>query len=72
MVFPDIDPADGRLKALRMQPTQMRRLQLCRPAESDVAWMAATLDREGQRFGTGVRQTQNGMLQLQWEGAPTA
>ncbi len=67
MYFPEIDRADGRLKALRMQPTQMRRLQLCRPSDDDIAWMAATLDREGRRFGTGVRRTPDGMLHLQWE-----
>lgn len=67
MYFPEIDPADGRLKALRMQPTQMRRLQLCRPSNGDAAWMEDTLNREGRRFGTGAGRTQDGMLHLQWE-----
>jgi poly-gamma-glutamate capsule biosynthesis protein CapA/YwtB (metallophosphatase superfamily) len=66
MYFPQIDPATGALRALRMQPTQMRRLQLCRPSEQDVAWLRNVLNREGRRFGTSVLLGQDGMLELKW------
>ncbi len=65
MYFPELDPVEGRLKSLRMQPTQMRQLRLCRPCDEDVAWMEATLNREGRRFGARVRLQQDGMLHLQ-------
>ena len=66
MYFPQIDPATGALRALLMQPTQMRRLQLCRPSEQDVAWLRNVLNREGRRFGTSVLLGQDGMLELKW------
>ena len=67
MYFPEFDPGRRRLKSLRMQPTQMRQLRLCHPSGKDVAWMEATLNREGRRFGNRVQLQQDGMLHLQWQ-----
>jgi poly-gamma-glutamate synthesis protein (capsule biosynthesis protein) len=44
----------------------MRRMQLCRPSQDDVAWMQHTLNREGRRFGTRVRLEQDGAFSLEW------
>ncbi len=67
MVFPALDPADGRLLALEMTPLRMRRFRLGRAPEADVEWLRATLDRECRRLGAaGVELTTEGRLRLGW------
>jgi len=68
MYFPQVDSATGRLSRLRIQPTVLRRLQLHRPAEENVAWLMKVLNREGRRFGTSVRLADDGMIELVWAG----
>lgn len=67
LYFPQIDPASGSLKALSMQPTQMRQMQLRRPADEDIVWLRNTLNREGRQFGTRVHAADDGTFQLQWQ-----
>jgi len=66
MYFPELEPATGALRALHMQPTRMRRMQLCRPPDDDVDWLCNVLNREGRRLGTGALLGQDGMLELVW------
>jgi len=61
-----IDCATGALNALRMQPAQMRQMQLRRPPPDDVAWLEKMFNREGAALGTGVTIVENGNLELGW------
>ncbi|HEY0720244.1 MAG TPA: CapA family protein [Gammaproteobacteria bacterium] len=65
MYFPTLDPRDGRLLELRLVPMQIRHFRLQRANASDTAWLAATLNREGEALGTGVVAS-DGDLLLQW------
>ena len=62
MYFVDVDPADGRLRALDMTPLKIWRLQLSRPSSGDVDWLRRTLDRESAPFGTRVTLAPGGRL----------
>ena len=66
MYFPTVDIATGRLLRLHMTPTRMYRLRVNRANESDVAWLAKTLDREGRQFGTRVERSSDNTLALRW------
>lgn len=66
MYFVTLNPRDGRLQHLEMVPTQMRQFQLVRPCESDVRWLAATLNREGRPLGTSVMINEDHCLDLRW------
>ena len=66
MYFPEIDPATGRLRALRMAPMRMRRLRLERAPAPDASWLRDTLRREGRALGTAVAQGDDGVLSLAW------
>ncbi len=66
LYFPEMDES-GRLRALHMQPTRIRQMQLRRPPMDDVAWLRDTLNREGEQLGTRVAVREDGMLHLQWE-----
>lgn len=66
MYFPTLDAKSGRLLRLIMTPTQIRRLRVNRAPEEGVRWLIETLNREGRRFGTGVRQQPDGRLALVW------
>lgn len=65
MYFVDVDRPSGAVKALEMTPLQMRRLQLTRPADADVAWLRERLNRECAPFGATVRRVGGG-LTLSW------
>jgi poly-gamma-glutamate capsule biosynthesis protein CapA/YwtB (metallophosphatase superfamily) len=62
MYFADVDPEDGRLRALDMTPLKIRRFQLSRPSGEEVSWLRRTLDRESAPFGTRVRLAPGGRL----------
>ena len=64
MYFPTLEPASGRLTALRMIPTQVRRFRVNRAAEADVRWLRDRLNREGERFGTRVDMASDHSLTL--------
>ena len=54
MYFADIEPATGNLAAFEIMPLQIRQFRLDRPSKQDVEWLQRTLQRECQRFGTGI------------------
>ena len=56
----------GRLIALQILPTRLRRLQVCRAGAKDAARLAAILNTQGDKLGTQVSE-HNGLLTLQWE-----
>ena len=66
MYFADINPATGKLLALRMIPTQICRFRLNRASAADSQWLADLLNREGKRFNTGVQRSAEGTLMLSW------
>lgn len=55
LYFATLDPLTGKLCALRMVPTQIKRFQLHRATMTNARWLAATLDRECQKFGAHVQ-----------------
>ena len=63
-----LDPADGRLAALRMIPTRVRRLRLQRASPEETRWLADTLNREGRKLGTRVEVKKDLSLELHWLG----
>ena len=67
MYFPTLEPASGRLAALRMIPTQVRRFRVNRASEVDVHWLRDLLNREGEPFGTRVEITLDNTLTLHWD-----
>ncbi|MCW1990815.1 poly-gamma-glutamate capsule biosynthesis protein CapA/YwtB (metallophosphatase superfamily) [Bradyrhizobium diazoefficiens] len=52
MYFADFDLANGDFHALRLIPLQIKKFRLSVPERRDIEWIAQTLDRECQRFGT--------------------
>ncbi len=67
LYFASIDPASGRLVQLQMTPTQIKYFKVNRPSRQDVLWLVNILNREGKRFGTGVRLEEDNTLILSWE-----
>lgn len=67
MYFVRVDAVSGRLAGLELVPMQTRKFRLGRPAREDVLWLRATLNREGQRFGTRVEMSGDDTLLLRWE-----
>lgn len=68
MYFADIDTTSRDLVALDIVPLQVQRFCLVRPPDTDVDWIAQTLDRESRRLGTGVARASEGRLSLSWPG----
>jgi len=67
MYFPSLDPATGRLVALRMTPLKIRKVQLNRASVDDVRWLGDTLNRISRVFGTHVEPTGDGALLVSGE-----
>lgn len=67
MYFPTLER--GRLVRLRLIPTEIRRLQVKLAAASGLHWLAATLNREGGKFGTRVVRDADG-LSVNWPQMP--
>jgi poly-gamma-glutamate synthesis protein (capsule biosynthesis protein) len=47
-----------------MVPTRVRKFRLQLATAEETAWLGDTLNREGKRFGTGVRLREDGSLGL--------
>jgi poly-gamma-glutamate synthesis protein (capsule biosynthesis protein) len=66
MYFVALDAKTGDLVRLEMTPTRIAGLRVRRACGSDALWLAETLRREGERFGTSVVWTGGGRLDLRW------
>jgi poly-gamma-glutamate synthesis protein (capsule biosynthesis protein) len=66
MYLAEIKPDTGKLLALRMIPTQVRRFRLNRACESDCKWLEELLNREGKSFRTQIQRSADNVLTLQW------
>ena len=66
MYFAEIDSITGKLFALRMIPTKVRRFRLNRAPSIDSEWVADLLNREGKRFNTRVQRSAGNSLVLSW------
>ena len=64
MYFADIEPATGNLAGFEIVPLQIRKFRLGRPSRKDIEWLQQTLQRECQRFGTGIVLDPGGRLVL--------
>jgi poly-gamma-glutamate synthesis protein (capsule biosynthesis protein) len=64
MYFANVNPATGKLRALRMIPTQVRRFRINRASEVDSQWLEALLNREGKQFHTRVTRSTDHALML--------
>ncbi|MEV1147359.1 CapA family protein, partial [Micromonospora sp. NPDC049799] len=60
--LPTLDPATGRLRALRAAPLRIRRMRLERAAPDGSAWLAGLLDGFGPPFATGFHPSADGLL----------
>jgi len=64
--FATVDSSTGKLAALQMTPTQIRRFKVNRASGTAALWLKNTLNREGSAFGTRVELDKNNRLILQW------
>jgi poly-gamma-glutamate synthesis protein (capsule biosynthesis protein) len=62
MYFPTLDAATGKLACLALTPTRIRRFRVNLANDEEAAWLAAMLEREGQRFGTRVERAARNRL----------
>ena len=67
MYFATVDSSSGKLVALQMTPTQIRRFKVNRASGFDALWLKDTLNREGARFGTRVKLNKDNRLLLHRE-----
>jgi poly-gamma-glutamate capsule biosynthesis protein CapA/YwtB (metallophosphatase superfamily) len=70
MYFADIEPASGNLAGFEIVPLQIRKFRLGRPSKKDIEWLQQTLQRECQRFGTGIALDPGGRLVLSHSMSP--
>ena len=66
MYFASMDPSTGKLAQLQMTPTQIKHFKVNRTSRDDALWLANTLDREGEKFGTRVKLDEDNLLTLLW------
>ncbi|MFD2512304.1 CapA family protein [Pontibacter locisalis] len=66
MYFPVLDAGTGKLKAMKMVPMQISKFRLNYASDEDTRWLAKTLNRESQKFGTKVKLEEDGTLSLAW------
>ncbi len=67
MYFVSMEPSTGQLLSLKMIPTQIKYFKVNRAKEKDVLWLKNVLNREGERFGTGVTMNEDHSFLLHWE-----
>ncbi len=70
MYFPSMDPSSGKLVLLQMTPTEIKNFKVNRASKDGALWLANTLNREGERFGTGVKLGEDNRLTLFWHRKP--
>ncbi|MFN7085689.1 MAG: CapA family protein [Burkholderiales bacterium] len=72
MYFPFVDAVSGRLLRFVITPMQIRHLRVNRAPAEGVLWLLATLNREGEKLGTWVKQQADGRFLLGWDQSRTA
>jgi len=70
MYFASMDPWTGKLVELQMIPTRIEHFKVNRTSRDDALWLANTLNREGERIGTGVKLDEDNLLTLSWHYIP--
>jgi poly-gamma-glutamate synthesis protein (capsule biosynthesis protein) len=71
MYFASMDPSAGKLVQLQIAPTQIKHFKVNRASKGDAIWLADTLNREGEKFGTRVKPSEDNVLTLLWDEAPS-
>ena len=66
LYLPSFDTASGRLLKFELLPAVIRKFRLNRPQEQDLRWLADTLNRVGEPFGTRVEYTDGEGLRVFW------
>jgi len=66
MYFVDLALTNGDVCGVELVPLQIRKFQLVRPSNSDIDWVAKTLDREYRKFGISIASGKDGHLALSW------
>jgi len=69
MYLPTLARPAGELRRLTLVPFRIRQFRLQRASGEDTQWLAGTLNREGDRYGTGVDIDTDDTLVLKWEEA---
>ena len=64
LYFASIERDGGELTTLRMVPMRMRRMRLEHVSCDDVEWLRSTLENASRPFGTAVRETADGILNV--------
>jgi len=64
MYFPELDPRDRTLRALRMVVLRSKKLRLERASSEEVAWLGQTLTEASRSFGTRVVPGPDSVLEL--------
>ena len=67
--FAEVEPSTGELSRLRIVPTQVRRMRICRAGAADTLWLRDTLSRESRRYGVEVEGVDCGALAVKWQRA---
>jgi len=68
MCLPTVNPATGKLHALRLVPMRIHKFRLNRTKPLDTAWLKRTLNRESERFGARVTvDDEIGHLVVHWD-----
>ena len=62
----ELDSQSGRLRSVRLVPTQMRRFRLERASAADARWLCDLLNTLGKQFGTSPRLKKDNSMMLKW------
>ncbi len=66
MYLVELDSRSGRLRSVRLVPTQMRRFRLERASAADARWLCDLLNTLGKQFGTSPRLKKDNSMMLKW------
>jgi poly-gamma-glutamate synthesis protein (capsule biosynthesis protein) len=66
MYLIELDSQSGRLRSVRLVPTQMRRFRLERASAADARWLCDLLKTLGKQFGTSARLKKDNSMMLEW------
>lgn len=66
MYFPEIDLETGRLQRLVMSPMRIENFTLTRASDGEAQWLAETLSRHSESYGTTASVRDDGRLTLEW------